>query len=156
MAPMAVMTLGTMAMVADPGGAIVGLWQPGDHKGFGVFNEPNSPGWFELHTAAYDATVAFYEKAFGFAAHVAADEPGFRYTTYGEGEHALAGIMDAAAFGGGAPAGWSVYFRVDDADKAVARAQELGATVVSPAEDTPYGRLAHLDDPTGASFKLMA
>ena len=50
---------------------------------------------------------------------------------------------------------WSVYFRTDDADATIARARELGGSVIQPAEDTPYGRLATLADPTGAAFKLI-
>jgi hypothetical protein len=48
-----------------------------------------------------------------------------------------------------------VYFRTDDADASIARARELGGSVIQPAEDTPYGRLATLADPTGAAFKLI-
>ena len=33
---MPVADLGTMAVVTDPGGAAIGMWQPGLHKGFGV------------------------------------------------------------------------------------------------------------------------
>jgi hypothetical protein len=47
-----------------------------------------------------------------------------------------------------------VYFAVTDTDATVDRAVGLGATVVSPAMDTPYGRLATLTDPTGAGFRL--
>jgi predicted enzyme related to lactoylglutathione lyase len=32
----------------------------------------------------------------------------------------------------------------------------LGAAIVRPAEDTPYGRLAVMTDPTGAEFRLMS
>jgi predicted enzyme related to lactoylglutathione lyase len=155
MPAMEVQRLGSMAMVADPGGSVVGLWQPGEHRGFGVYDEPNTPGWFELHTTNHAAVVDFYTKVFGWPAFAVSDTDDFRYTTYGEGEAQLAGIMDGTAFGGGAPAGWSVYFRVEQTDKVVARAEELGASSVHPPEDTPYGRLAHLHDPLGASFKLV-
>src|SRR5438105_3378787 len=37
--PMAVADLGTMAVVGDAGGASIGVWQPGTHKGFGLFGE---------------------------------------------------------------------------------------------------------------------
>jgi predicted enzyme related to lactoylglutathione lyase len=64
--------------------------------------------------------------------------------------------MDASGFQPeGVPAHWSVYFGVDDTDKALARIVELGGAVVTPAEDTPYGRLATATDPTGAEFKLI-
>ena len=97
-APMAVGELGTMAVVIDAGGAAIGIWQPGLHKGFGVVDEPNTPGWFELHTRDYDATVQFYKDVFGWDARSMSDTPEFRYTTLNEGEDQLAGVMDASGF----------------------------------------------------------
>ncbi|HEX4492065.1 MAG TPA: VOC family protein [Acidimicrobiia bacterium] len=156
LAPMPVGDLGVMAFVLDPGQGRVGIWQPGEHKGFGTYDEPGTPGWFELHTRTYDATVAFYRDVFHWDAHTMSDTPEFRYTTYGENEGALAGIMDATNFGPPAETpGWSVYFRVENADSALARTVELGGKVVLPAEDTPYGRLAVASDVTGAGFKLV-
>src|SRR5215204_1578299 len=132
---MDVKDLGVMAMVADPGGAAVGVWQPGTHTGFRVLGEPGTPNWFELHTR---------------------DVPTFRYTTLGEGDGQLAGVMDASAFlPEGVPAHWSVYVGVEDADATLARIGELGGSTVQPAEDTPFGRLAQAADPTGALFKLV-
>ena len=154
---MDVMALGRMAVVTDPGGAAVGIWQPGEHKGFGVLAEPGAPGWFELHTRAYDDSVAFYQKVFGWDTSVAGDEPDFRYTTLGEGENGRAGIMDASNFlPEGAPATWYVYFQVADTDATVAKVQELGGTLTQGPDDTPYGRLAVCTDPTGAAFRLVA
>ena len=153
--PMAVGELGTMVLLTDTGGAAIGAWQPGLHKGFGILGEPGTPSWFELHTRDYDATTKFYRDVFKWDAHVMADEPGFRYTTLGEGDDSLAGIMDATAFlPEGVPAHWSVYFGVKDADAASAEIVELGGSIVLPTEDTPYGRLATVADPTGAVFKL--
>ena len=155
--PTQVGPLGTMAVVTDPGQAVIGMWQPGLHKGFGVLNETGSPVWFELHTRDYDAAVDFYRTVFHWDARVQSDVPEFRYTTYGEGDDRLAGIMDATAFlPDGVPAHWSVYFGVDDTDATLARVVELGGTVVQPATDSPYGRLAQAADPTGALFKLAA
>jgi predicted enzyme related to lactoylglutathione lyase len=51
---------------------------------------------------------------------------------------------------------WRVYFAVSDADAAVEQAAALGGTVLRPPEDTPYGCLAELADPTGATFSVMA
>jgi predicted enzyme related to lactoylglutathione lyase len=154
---MPVLELGSMAMVTDAGGAAIGMWQPGLHKGIGVLGEPGAPSWFELHTRDYDATVAFYRDVFGWDTHVASDTPEFRYTTLGEGETQLAGIMDASGFlPDGVPAHWSVYFGTADTDASLARIVALGGSVVMPAEDTPYGRLAVAADPTGALFKLVA
>jgi uncharacterized protein len=155
--PMAVTDLGTMAFVTDPGGAAVGLWQPGTHQGLGAIGETGTPSWFELHTRDYGASVAFYGDVFRCETQIVGDEPGFRYTTLVHGAEMLAGIMDATAFlPDGAPACWSVYFGVDDTDAALAKTVELGGTIDAPAEDTPYGRLAVAADPTGARFKLVA
>jgi predicted enzyme related to lactoylglutathione lyase len=153
---MEVMQLGSMAVLADPGGAAIGAWQPGLHTGFAIFGETGTPTWFELHTRDYDASVQFYRDVFTWDTHVAGDTPEFRYTTLGEGDP-LAGIMDASAFlPDGVPANWSVYFGVDDTDAALAKTVHLGGAIILPAEDTPYGRLAQAADPTGALFKLVA
>jgi predicted enzyme related to lactoylglutathione lyase len=152
---MPVMELGSMAVVSDPGGDAIGIWQPGLHKGFGLFGEPGTPSWFELHTRAYDAAVEFYRAVFKWDARAMSDAPEFRYTTLNEGEEQRAGIMDASVFPDGAPTGWSIYFGTEDTDKSLARIVDLGGKIVLPAEDTPYGRLAQASDPTGSLFKLV-
>jgi predicted enzyme related to lactoylglutathione lyase len=145
-----------MAFVSDPGGASIGIWQPGLHRGFGIFGEPGAPSWFELHTRDYEASVAFYRDVFRWDTQVVSDTPEFRYTTLAQGEAWLAGIMDASGFlPDGVPAHWSVYFGVEDSDAALAKIGALGGSTVLAAEDTPYGRLATAADPTGAQFKLV-
>lgn len=153
---MAVADLGTMAVVTDAGGAAVGMWQPGSHKGMGIVGDPGSPSWFELHTRHYEPSVRFYRDVFGWDAHTMSDTPEFRYTTLGEGEDALAGIMDSSGFlPDGVPAHWAVYLRVDDADAAVKTTLDLGGSLITPAEDTPHGRIAMVSDPTGAHFRIV-
>lgn len=155
--PMDVGELGTMAMVADAGQAAIGLWQPNTFNGFAVHGEADAPAWFELHTRDYDASVAFYRDVFNWDTHTASDTEEFRYTTLGEGESQLAGIMDAAAFlPEGIPAHWSIYFGTADTDASLVRTVELGGSIVRDAEDTPYGRLATAADPTGAVFKFVS
>ena len=154
---MAVADLGTMAVVGDPGGATIGVWQPGQHQGFGIFGEAGTPSWFELQTRDYESAVAFYRNVFRWDTHVVSDTPEFRYTTLAHDDAWLAGIVDATDFlPEGVPAHWSVYFGVEDADAALARIGDLGGSTLRPAEDTPYGRLATAVDPTGAQFKLVA
>lgn len=155
---MAVQDLGTMAVLSDPGGAAIGTWQPGTHKGFGILFEPRAPSWFELHTRNYDAAIAFYRNVFGWETHTMGDSPEFRYTVMKnpEGEGELAGIMDASGFLPEGVSYWTVYFGTDDTDATLAKVVALGGSVVRPAEDTPYGRLAVASDPTGARFSLVA
>jgi len=152
MGPMDVAENGSSAMIKDPGGSIVGAWQPNQQKGFELTGEAGAPAWFELHTGQYDKAVSFYREVFGWDTHVMSDTPEFRYTTLGEGEGQLAGIMDDKE----EPSGWNVYFEVADVDAALERVEELGGTIIAPAEDTPYGRLASAADPTGTAFRLVA
>ncbi|HET6877372.1 MAG TPA: VOC family protein [Jatrophihabitans sp.] len=153
---MDVADLGTSAVIDDPSGARIGLWQPNTFAGFGVLGQPGAPAWFELLSLDYDTAVPFYREVFGWDAQTMADSPQFRYTTLGRDDGARAGIMDAAGMRDERGAGeWSVYFAADDTDAVLARVRELGGAVVRPAEDTPYGRLAVATDPTGALLKLM-
>lgn len=157
MPPMQVGDQGTMGMLMGPDGAAVGIWQPDQHRGFGLAAEAGAPVWHELATLDYDAAVPFYRKVFGWETEVMSDTPEFRYTTLGGGEAARAGIWDAkTTLPEGTPSHWQVYFGVEDTDQAVANATGLGATVIRPPEDSPYGRMAVLADPTGAVFTVIS
>ncbi|WP_284979077.1 VOC family protein [Arthrobacter sp. fls2-241-R2A-200] len=156
MEPMDVPEQGAMAMYADSSGASVGAWQFGQMKGFQLAAESGAPAWHELLAKDYESAVAFYRNVFGWETAVMSDTPEFRYTTLGSGDDAKAGIMDASGFlPEEVPSMWSVYFAVDDVDATVERAVGLGASVIQPAEDTPFGRLATVSDPTGAVFKVV-
>ena len=154
---MAVADLGVQAVIVDPTGATVGVWQPGTFPGFTVLNEHGAPSWFELHTRAHSRAVEFYRSVFGWETDVVGDSDEFRYTTVrnptGDGE--VAGVMDASGFlPEGVAAHWSVYWEVEDADTTAARVKDLGGSVVTAPRSSPYGRLALVTDPAGAQFKL--
>jgi predicted enzyme related to lactoylglutathione lyase len=154
--PMQLEDLGTMAVVSDVGGASIGMWQAGVHKGIGVYGEPGTPSWFEVHTRDFAGSLAFYRDVFGWTTETVGDTDDFRYAVLTKDGDQLAGIMDASAFlPADAPACWSVYFAVADTDAAIAVLEKLGGSVVQPAEDTPYGRIAQVADPMGAPFKLL-
>ncbi|MFK0008428.1 VOC family protein [Paenarthrobacter sp. NPDC090520] len=156
MEPMDVPEQGSMAMYGDSSGASIGAWQFGEMKGYELAAEPGTPAWHELLSKDYESAVSFYQNVFGWETEVMSDTPEFRYTTLGAGDNAKAGIMDAAGFlPDQVPSMWSVYFAVEDTDATVEKALGLGATVVQEAEDTPFGRLATLSDPTGATFKVI-
>lgn len=156
--PMDIHDLGVMALVRDPGGASVGIWQPGAHRGFGTRGRAGAPVWHELHTRSYADTIRFYEQAFGWRTQSISDAPEFRYTVQVDDADAqLAGIMDSAAdLPEGAPGVWHTYWGSADVDATLAAVERMGGRVVRPAEDTPYGRLAEAADPTGATFKLSS
>jgi predicted enzyme related to lactoylglutathione lyase len=154
---MTVPDVGTMAVIGDAGGAGVGLWKAGPFEGSAVVGEDGFPAWFELHTRAYDETLAFYRDVLGWETHTMSDDPTFRYTVLGTEQDQAAGVMDMTTGGvaADAPGGWFVYVQVADADASAAKAEELGGTVVDAPEDTPYGRLATLADPSGARIKIL-
>jgi uncharacterized protein len=154
-APMAVGDIGRMAILMDPAGAAVGLWQPLTFAGFTKYNEPGSVTWDEHHSKDFAVSVAFYEKVFGWSMEKTSDTDDFRYYQGQIDGQTVAGLMDSRSFlPAEVPSHWAVYFSVADADEAVAKVVELSGTVLRPAEDTPFGRIADLLDSTGAPFKL--
>jgi predicted enzyme related to lactoylglutathione lyase len=156
---MAVADLGRQALLADPTGAAVGLWQPGTFPGFTVLDEPGTPNWFELYTRDFPGALDFYRAVLGWDLTIVGDSDEFRYATaqnpHGPGE--IAGIMDATSFlPEGARPYWSVYWAVESAAASAARVAELGGSIVMPAQQTPYGEIAAVTDPSGAQFRLRA
>jgi predicted enzyme related to lactoylglutathione lyase len=163
--PMPVGELGSMAVLADAGGAGIGAWQAGVHIGFGALgivgdgiwtDHVGNPSWFELHTRTYDASLVFYREVFGWQdPFTVGDTPEFRYTTIHSTTPMLGGVMDSSAFlPEGVPGGWRVYFGVEDVDTAVKTLLDLGGSVERDPENTPYGRLAAVVDPGGLPFSL--
>jgi predicted enzyme related to lactoylglutathione lyase len=147
--------LGSMAVLVDPAGAVVGLWQARDHIGFTRHDEPGSVVWSENHSKSFGASRDFYASVFGWSYEVLGDSDDFRYLTAKVDGSEVAGLMDSARFlPDTVPSHWAVYFGVDDADAAQATAEAHGATVLMGAEDTPFGRIVDLLDPTGAPLKL--
>ena len=64
-----------MAFLADAEGAHFAIWQPGDHAGAGLVNEPVSFAWNELITRNIDAARGFYSPLFGWEIDAAEDSP---------------------------------------------------------------------------------
>ena len=55
----------------------------------------------------------------------------------------------------GARSAWLAYIRVPKIDETVARAQKLGATVITPRTDIKEGSFAVLQDPAGARIGVF-
>ena len=156
MEPMDVLTAGRMAFGMDPTGAPYGIWQGGDHKGVGVYNEPGALIWNELMTRDYEGAKAFYGSVFDYD-YEEMEGVRFQYSTINRGDgEVVAGI---GAMGAEVPAEmtpqWTIYFNVIDADATAAKAAELGATIVREPWDTPFGRMSIVQGPQGESFSIM-
>ncbi len=157
--PMDVLDEGRMLFASDPTGAVFGAWEARRHLGSRLANEPGSFSWTELTTPDVETTQAFYSAVFGWQPEVLgegdADAP-FEYRVQRLGGNMVAGIMEMDSSWGEMPAHWMVYFAVEDADEAAERVEELGGTVCVEPFDTPYGRTAVIDDPSGATFSVIA
>jgi len=66
--PMAIMRAGSMALAADPTGAVLGLWQPDLFAGFPDVRAPGCPEWFHHGSQEPDAASRFYAEAFDLQA----------------------------------------------------------------------------------------
>ena len=155
--PFDVFDAGRMAVIADPGGAALSLWQSRDHVGAEVRMEPNTLCWHELNTRAADAAVAFFGTLFGWEAREVG-APGMDYTELRLGETGVAGliVMDEN-WPAEIPPHWMVYFAVADCGAAAARVAELGGEVHVPPTDIPgVGQFSVVADPHGAAFSIIA
>ncbi len=144
---------GRGSIVADPAGAAFGLWQSAGHIGAGLVDEHGTAVWHELLALNTDGAAAFYGAVFGWVRGTMEFPHGVEYTTLFAGITTVGGTAFPTD---GVPPGWRVWFGSDDVDGTVATAKTLGGTVARPPTDSPIGKFAHLADPTGAHFCVIA
>jgi hypothetical protein len=154
--PFDVLGAGRMAVLADPAGASISVWQPQTHHGADVVNEPGSLCWNELATRDIDEAKAFYRTVFGWEG----DTNAYGDTSYTEwklGGRTIGGMIAMNdEWPAEVPPQWMVYFAVEDVDAATRRVEELGGKVAVAPNDTPAGRFAVVNDPHGAVFSIIA
>ena len=119
----------------------------------GVFN------WIDLTTTDIAGAKAFYGGLFGWQADDMPTGGGPDYTMFKIDGHAVAGATpmsdDMRAMG--VPPVWVSYVKIDDIDGAAARAAEAGGVVFMPPMDVlDSGRMALVQDPTGAAFGMWS
>lgn len=154
-APFDVDGSGRMAIIAEPGGAVFGVWQARAHRGAQIVGEPGALVWNECNTSDLAATARFLEQVFGVET---ADLPDFPtgYRTFSVGGEARGGILQMTAEWEGIPPHWMTYFGVDDTDAACAAIADAGGKVSIPPFDSTFGRMAVVDDPQGAVFMVSS
>jgi predicted enzyme related to lactoylglutathione lyase len=157
---------GRMAILSDPAGAVLGVWQPGNHKGAQLVNEPGAWSMSQLNTSDPEGAKAFYGAVFGWKTD--AFDMGFgeitmwRVPGYEGGEPGQPVSREVVAtmapltsdVPDGTPPHWSIDFWVHDVDATAASAVELGGKVVASPFDTPVGRTGVIADPQGAAFSV--
>ncbi|GGR01175.1 VOC family protein [Deinococcus ruber] len=148
--PMQVGDQGQMGVFSDPTGAVFGLWQAGNHKGAQATDGEGSLAWVQVNTPDSARASAFYQALF----HAdGVQVPDMDYRQLQHGGLGYAGVSGMAQEG--VPAHWIAYFYASDVDAAVQRAVQNGGTLQGEVLDTPFGRMALLADPAGASFWVM-
>ncbi len=150
--PMDIFDSGRMLQFIDPTGAALGLWQAKNHIGAGIVNTVGAMCWNELLTKDADAAKAFYSKLLGWEYHV--DENGY-ILIQNRGRNNGAMMQMDESFGE-MPSVWQPYFTVADIDASIAKAGELGATIIIPKTEAPgAGHFAYMSDPAGAHFYII-
>jgi hypothetical protein len=146
---------GRIAIIADPAGAVLGLWQLGEHRGAELVNEPSAWAMSMLLTPDPAGATAFYRAVLGWETEAFGPAALFRLPGFVGGEPSQPVPRDVVAvMSDGATAHWMPGFWVHDADAAAAKVTELGGTVISPPMDDGVGRTAVVADPAGATFSI--
>ena len=145
---------GRLCIALDPQGASFGVWQAAGDIGVEIYNEPGALVWSEAALPDAEAGRRFYAAVFGYT-YQPVDGAGSDYLTFHRGGDPLGGIGGMQDSPLGPQPHWMAYFMVADTDAAVAAATERDAAVLGDPVDTPYGRMAVITDPQGATFALM-
>jgi predicted enzyme related to lactoylglutathione lyase len=152
--PFDVMDYGRMAVLSDPTGAVISLWQAGTHIGFERIGEPGTPCWTELATRDLAKSGEFYSKLIGWKLKPAPDGS---YTELQiSGGRSIGGMRPIQKEEGPVPPHWLIYVQVADCDATAAEVKKLGGKTFMPPTDIPKtGRFATFADPQGAAFAVI-
>lgn len=149
--PFDVFTAGRMAVLADPEGAVLSVWQPRGEIGAQRVNEPGTLTWNELGTRDVPGAQRHYGELFGWTF----EGPEDQYVAIRNGERTNGGLRPLSPAEDGVPAHWLPYFAVTDVEATAALAAERGGQVLAGPVEVPAGRFVALADPQGAAFALF-
>ena len=151
--PMDIPTVGRIAVLGDPQGAMFAVHTP-ERERPAAEPELGDVSWHELATTDYEAGFSFYSDLFGWQKDQAMDMgPAGIYQMYGRPGQMLGGMYNKAPEQPGPY--WLYYFLVDDVNVTTEKAKALGAQVVVPPLEVPGGGwIAVYSDPQGAAFAV--
>ena len=146
-------TIGRMALIEDPTGAAVYLFQGAGDDAEDAPSKPGGVHWNELLTRDADRAVAFYQALAGYTDKAMDMGPMGTYHVLERDGVPRGGVFTMKEV---ERSHWLPYFHVADCDQTAARASKHGATVVTEPADIPdIGRFAMLVDPQGAAFAVI-
>ena len=146
--PFDVMEVGRMAVIVDPTGAALCLWEPRASIGATLVNTPGSMAWNDLVTPDADAAADFYGKLFGWTFEEMPESGGYRVIR--NGERSNGGILPREG-----QAAWFPYFGHDDTERLAGEIGDLGGRLFAGPTQVPSGVFAVLVDPQGAIFAVL-
>ncbi len=158
--PTPIPEVGRFAIVLDPEGAAIGLFESSGDPGPGAPSPIPVGGveWVELATTDLAAALPFYGSILGWKAREVPMGPVGAYTILtAEGKDVAGAIrLPEEALARGARGHWLTYFSVNDVESVIATAERLGATTIfGPMAVAGVGRLAGFHDPQGAAFAVL-
>jgi hypothetical protein len=136
-----------MAVIQDPTGAVVSVWQPKEQIGAEIMAEPGALAWAELYTNDTDAAAAFYQGLFGWTRETH-QMPGGEYQVFSSGGAPAGGMLAIRPEWGEVPPNWTVYFVVERLEPAMERVKELGGSIELIPQFIPtVGTFTLISDP---------
>lgn len=144
-----------IAIVADPTGAVFGLWEGSRDRGLHVRIDPGALCWAEVLTRDVSTTEEFYTTVFGWYPDTA-PLGDVDYTTFKLGKLHVAGMLPMPdVVPREAPSHWLPYFDVESCQVAADDAAWLGAQVAVPPTKVGPGTFAVIEDLHGAVFAVF-
>jgi predicted enzyme related to lactoylglutathione lyase len=155
--PFDVFDAGRMAVLSDPTGAMVSVWEPRAQIGAELVNEPGSLTWNDLGTSDPEGAAHFYSALLGWTvtAIEGAEPPYWSITLNGRGNGGMRQLSPPEVEAG-SPSHWLPYFAVADLEDATTRVGEMGGAVLAGPLEVPGGRFAVIKDPQNTPFGLFA
>jgi predicted enzyme related to lactoylglutathione lyase len=148
-----VMDVGRMAVIIDPVGASLCLWEPRSHIGATLVNAPGALAWNDLLTPEPGESAGFYGDLFGWTIDEIPGAGGSRVIR--NGERSNGGIMAIDPRMGSVPPNWLPYFGHEDVERLSEEVVGLGGQVRTGPVKVPAGRFVVLADPQGATFAAL-
>lgn len=158
--PFDVLDAGRMAVIADPTGAMFGVWEPRGQIGSVRVNEPGSLTWNDLVTSDVPAAARFYQELFGWTVTEVGTGGGPRYWTIAHNGAAAGrngGMRELLPeqVQGGVPPHWLPYLAVESVEASLASITRFGGLTLVPPTPVPAGKFAVLSDPQGAAIAIV-
>jgi predicted enzyme related to lactoylglutathione lyase len=157
--PREIPNVGSFALIADPQGALIYLFQPmpTERAERPAPGTQGLVGWNELHADDWEAAYGFYSAMFAWSKGDTHDMgPAGTYQLLTDGSEQPFGAMYNRDRSHAPHAFWLYYFAVSDIDAAVERVRGAGGEVVLDVMQVPDGNyVANCRDPEGVLFALV-